>query len=188
MTSKHQLSLDIQQTNNCSVFRIYDTSIYTEDLEITCGSLDITPPGFNQPVGISVDPNFDFVITACVLGLQTQGCNTEANTLPDGIYNIKYSVSPNDKVYVEYHYLRTCQLLKQYYYELCKLEMAACEPQPDVKAQLDELRLIKSFIDAATANVEQCNDLQKGIDLLVYAKKRLDRFGNDGCCNTMHCH
>ena len=71
----------------------------------------------------------------------------------------------------------------KYFNELCRLEMAACEPQPDVKDALNELRLIKSFIDAAKAKVEQCNDLQEGIELLFYAQKRLQKYASGGCMN-----
>ena len=106
------------------------------------------------------------------------GCGTNSDRLPDGIYTIRYSVSPNDKVYVEYHYLRVCQITNKYFNELCKLEMAACEPQADVKDQLNELRLIKSFIDAAKAKVEQCDDLQEGMELLMYAQKKLHNYSD----------
>lgn len=181
MASKHQLSLDIQQTNNCSIFRIYDTSIYTEDLEITCGTINITVPGFNKTYTLSVSPNFSYTVTACLIGLQTEGCGTSAQLLNDGLYTIEYSVSPNDKVYVQYNYLRTCQFLDTYYRYLCQLEMAACEPQPDVRAQLEELRLIKSFHDAAKAKAEHCNDVTAAMELFNYAKRRLNRFGKD-CC------
>lgn len=187
MASKHQLSLDIQQTNNCSLFRIVDTSIYSVNLDVDCVTLLITPPGFNEPVSISVNSGFDILVTACELGLQTSECETQALTLPDGIYYIQYSVSPNDKVFVEYQYLRNCQVLNAYYLELCKLELAACEPDADVKAKLDELRLIKSFLDAAKAKVEQCGDLVKGIQLFVYAKDRLQRYINGGGCWSGRC-
>jgi hypothetical protein len=73
----------------------------------------------------------------------------------------------------------------KYFNELCKLELAACEPQADVKESLNELRLIKSFIDAAKAKVEQCDDLQQGMELLVYAQARLQKFTSGGCST---CH
>lgn len=187
MASKHQLSLDIVQTSNCSVIRLFDTSIYTDDLDVDCATIQVVPPGFNETVSISVSQNFDFLLTACLLGIQTQNCSDQANYLPDGIYYIKYSVSPNDKVFVEYNYLRTCQILQKYYMELCKLELAACEPDADVKAQIAELQLIKAYIDAAKAKVEECNDLSSGIELLIYAKDRLDKFGRDGCCGPQIC-
>jgi len=181
MASKHQLSLEVPETNNCQVFRVFDTSLYSDDLAVTCGTLQITSPGFNEPVSIETLPGFNLILNACTLGIQSSGCGTTSQRLPDGIYVIRYSVSPNDKVFVEYYYLRTCQTVNKYFNELCKLEMAACEPQADVKAQLDELRLIKSFIDAAKAKVEYCQSPQQGMDLFVYAQRRLQRFG-EMCC------
>jgi hypothetical protein len=181
MASKHQLSLEIIQSNNCSLFRVIDTSIYTPDLEVTCATLQITVPGFNDTYSISVASGFEYSLTGCLIGVQTTDCNSIAQTLPDGAYTVKYSVSPNDKVFVEYNFLNTCAFLNRYYTYLCQIELAACEPQPDVRAQLDELRLIKSFHDAAKAKIEQCNDVTAGMELFNYARKRLDRFGKN-CC------
>jgi hypothetical protein len=121
MSSKHQLSLEVPDTNNCSVFRVFDTSIYSDLIEVTCGTLQITSPGFNQPVSIDVLPGFNLILNACTLGLQSTGCGITSNRLPDGIYVVRYSVSPNDKVYVEYNYLRVCQTLNKYYNQLCRL-------------------------------------------------------------------
>lgn len=179
MASKHQLSLEVPDTNNCTVFRVFDSSIYSDDIPVTCGTLQITSPGFNYPVAIDVLPGFNLILNGCTLGIQTTGCGTASYRIPDGIYTIKYSVSPNDKVYVEYNYLRACQTLNKYYNELCKLELAACEPAADVQDKLDELRLIKSFIDAAKAKVEVCNSPHQGIELLFYAQKRLQKFTGD---------
>ena len=177
MPNKHQLSLEVPDTNNCSVFRIFDTSLYSSLLDITCGNLQITSPGFNEPVSIEVLPHFNLILNGCTLGIQTAGCGSVSEVLPDGIYNIKYSVSPNDEVYVEYNYLRICQTLNKYFNELCKLELAACEPEADVKAQLNELRLIKSFLDAAKVKVEYCENPQEGMDLFIYAQARLQKLG-----------
>ena len=178
MAYKHQLSLEVPDTNNCSVFRIFDTSIYDAHVPVTCGTLAITSPGYNQPVNIEVLPNFNLVLNGCTLGIQSAGCGVVSERLPDGIYTIRYSVSPNDQVYVEYHYLRTCMTNNKYFNELCKLELAACEPQADIKEKLSELRLIRSFIDAAKAKIEQCDDLQEGMDLFIYAQKRLQKYAS----------
>jgi hypothetical protein len=178
MSYKHQLSLEVPDTNNCQVFRILDTSIYDEHVPVTCSRLEITSPGYNQPVTIDVIQGFNLILNGCTLGIQTSGCGSVSERLPDGIYTIRYSVSPNDKVYVEYHYLKTCLITNKYFNELCKLELAACEPEADVKEDLNELRLIKSYIDAAKAKVEQCDDLQQGMDLLIYAQSRLQKFSS----------
>ena len=169
----HQLFLDIPHTNNPRIFRIFDTSIYTPYLPVSCGLLQITPPGFNTPKNIDVLPNFNLILTACSLGLQSSDCGEISNELPDGIYFVKYSVSPNDKVYVEYAHLRVTQFVNAYNQKLANLELSGCDPSVDIKAQLNELRLIKSFIDAAKVRVEYSHDYEEGMELLRYAQKRL---------------
>jgi hypothetical protein len=181
MPSKHQLSLEVPDTNNPKVFRIFDTSIYSDLLDITCGVLSITPPGFNEPVNFNVDPHFNLILSACSLGLQTIGCGFDSDQLPDGIYTIRYSVSPNDKVYVEYLYLRQTRVLNRYFHELCEIELAACDPLPDIKDELKELYLIKSFLDAAKAKVEVCESHLQGMDLMNYADRRLLKFEGRSC-------
>lgn len=175
MANKHQLSLEVPDTNNCSVFRVFDASLYSPILEIDCATLQVTSPGFNEPVSIQVLPHFNLILNACTLGLQSSGCGSVSEVLPDGIYHIRYSVSPNSQVYVEYNYLRICQTLNKYFNELCKLELAACEPQADVKEQLEELTLIKNFLDAAKVKVEYCENPQQGMDLFMYAQARLQK-------------
>jgi hypothetical protein len=183
MASKHQLSLELPDTNNIKVLRIFDTSIYAEGVGKDCGVLSITSPGFNLPVNIEMLPGFNTTLTACTLGLQKTGCSEAVQPLPDGIYVINYSMSPNSVVQVEYNHLRVTQTVNRYYNLLCELEMGACEPDADVKESLIELRLIKSFIDAAKAKVEYCHSPEAGMELLLYAKKRLDKITN-GLCGT----
>ena len=181
MASKHQLSLELPDTNNIKVLRIFDTSIYADGVGQDCGVLSITSPGFNLPVNIELLPGFNTTLTACTLGLQKTGCSEAVQPLPDGIYVINYSMSPNSIVQVEYNHLRVTQTVNRYYNLMCELEMSACEPGADVKEKLEELRLIKSFIDAAKAKVEYCHSPEAGIELLMYAKKRLDKITNALC-------
>lgn len=163
--------------------RIADTSFYASDLQVDCATLSIVSPGFNQPRNIEVLQGFNLPLNACTLGLQSTGCQQNTHPLPDGIYTIRYSVSPNDKTFVEYQHLRITQTNNRYYNLLCELEMGACEPDADIKDRLEELSLIKSFIDAAVAKVEYCHEPEKGMELLAYAKKRLDRITNQLCSN-----
>jgi hypothetical protein len=183
MSSKHQLSLELPDSNNIRVMRIADTSFYAEGLPVDCATLSITSPGFNQPRNIEVIKGFNLPLNACTLGLQTTGCQQLTQPLPDGIYVIRYSVSPNDKSHVEYKHLRITQTNNRYFNLMCELEVGACEPDADIKERLEELRLIKSFIDAAKAKVEFCHEPEKGMELLAYAKKRLDRI-TSGLCDS----
>jgi hypothetical protein len=177
----HQLFLDIPHTNNPRIFRVFDTSIYTDKLEVKCGVLQITSPGFNSPKNVDVEPNFNLVLNACSLGIQNSNCGITSEILPDGIYIVRYSVSPNDKVYVEYTHLRVTQFINRYNQMLADLEMAACEPPADIKATLEELRLIKSYIDAAKVKVEYCHENEDGMNLLIYAQQRLMKLDGIKC-------
>lgn len=175
MASKHQLSLELPDTNNIKVLRIFDTSLYGEGLNVDCGTLRVTAPGFNSPRPIEVLPHFNLVLNGCSLGIQNTGCGEVSQILPDGIYVINYSVSPHTSVYVEYNHLRMTQTVNRWYNLLCEVELSACEPDADVKEVLAELRMIKNFLDAAKAKVEYCHEAEKGMELFLYAKKRLDK-------------
>jgi hypothetical protein len=182
MASKHQLSLELPETNNVKVLRITDTSLYADDLPIGNATLRIIAPGFNLPVVIEAVPRFNYVLSGCTLGLQRHGCGEHVMPIPDGIYTIRYSVSPHDKVFVEYSHLRTVQTMNKYFNLLSQLEMAGCEPEPDVKEKLNELRLIRSFIDAAKAKVEYAHEPEAGMELLLYAQKRLNKLSPAAYC------
>ena len=170
MANKHILSLEIPTVSNCDLLCIKDTSQYSSELAVDCEELLITLPGYSVPVLIKVDSKFDMCLTACTLALQKTNCGTTQEKLPDGIYIIKYSVSPNSKVYVEYNHLRVTRLLTTYYEVLCDLEVQACQPMSDKQDLLSEMSYIKTLIDAAVANVEYCQAAAHGMQLYNYAK------------------
>ena len=123
MAAKHILSLEVLSVSNPEVFSIKDTSTYAENLKIDCPELLITVPGFTQPALIKVTKNFDLTINACALNVQTTNCDNTRVMIPDGLYIIRYQVSPHDKSYVEYNHLRTANLKKLYYHLLMKKEI-----------------------------------------------------------------
>jgi len=175
--AKHILSLEVPDTLNECIMCIMDTSIYAEDcLQIECPYLDILPPGFTCAVRLDVVPPFcKLNLTACDLELQSQDCGIVFNTIPDGVYVIKYSVAPNEYVYVEYNHLRITMAMKKLNDALCALDIANCDPLPEVKEKLQELRLIEMLLKAAKAKVEFCHTPGQGMDLYEYAVKRLDK-------------
>jgi hypothetical protein len=185
---KHKLSLHIPDTMNDWSLTIQDTSVYTDLIPISCPTLQILVPGFVKAVTVNdtsmpdpLEPRFNRTFTACDLDLQTESCGTRFDCLPDGIYVIKYSVSPNDIVYVEYNHLRIVQALKKWNQKLCDLELAPCEPSAEKKAKWDELKEIKGYLEAAKNMVEFCHKAKKGMDLYNYAKKLLDKLDCTTC-------
>jgi len=181
------LSLEVPDTLNKCILRVQDTSIYNPQKTPVCPLLQITLPGFNTPVQFTdadISLGFSLNLTACDLGLQTTKCGSSYNNLQDGIYIIRYSVSPNDIVYVEYNHLRiTCALLKvQAVY--CELDIADCDPPAAKKETLNQIRLIQQYLYAAKAQVEFCHQPKKGMELYRYALKLLGKLDCDSSCST----
>lgn len=182
--ANHVLSLEVPDTLNSGVLRVVDTSVYNSQIAITCPELVITPPGFTNSILFAqpeIQPGFIVNLTACDLGLQTSQCGSTFYQIPDGIYVIKYSVSPNDIVYVEYNHLRITAALKMVEEVLCDLDLGACEPPTSIKDVLNNVTLVKRYLDAAKAKVEFCHEPQKGMELYNYAVKMLKKIGCKSC-------
>jgi len=182
---KHKLSLDIPDTLNTCVLRIQDTSTY--DPTMTPGSLtlQVLAPGYTNagnyyPVSI----NFSLNLTACDLGLQLTNCSTVRNSIPDGVYAIKYSVAPNTDVYVEYNHLRISAALDKINSILCCLDVPNCEPVKPIKDKLQELNLLTMMLKAAKARVEYCHNPKQGMDMYTYVMNKLTKLSCSCGCET----
>ena len=180
--ANHVLSLEVPTVMNPCIISIMDTSVYVDIVPVTCPTLNVTPPGFTYSTQIDFVPGSSIVLTACDLGLQVDDCGTSYLNFPDGIYIIKYSISPNEVVYVEYNHLRITQALIKYNEALCELDISNCEPDCELKNKLEQLRLIKMYLDAAVAKVEYCHEPQKGMTLYNYALKLLDKLDCNSSC------
>lgn len=182
--AQHVLSLEVPDTLNESILRIQDTSIYNPQIEVACPLLQVTLPGFNTPAQFTepdIQPGFSLNLTACDLKIQNAGCGTSYNNLPDGIYIIKYSVSPNEIVYAEYNHLRTSAALNKIQSVYCNLDLGTCDPPESKKKKLDQLHLIQQYIKSAKALVEYCHQPTKGMEQYNYALKLLSKLTCTDC-------
>ena len=180
--ANHVLSLEVPDVMNPCIIKLFDTSVYAASMPVVCPTLNITVPGFNYSSQLEVTQDFNLTLTACDLNLQTDGCDTSTfANLPDGIYVIKYSVSPNEYVYVEYNHLRITRALIKYNALLCDLDVADCDPPEKVKSKMDQLRTIKLYLEAAKAKVEYCHEPKKGMQLYDYAVKLLNKMDCINC-------
>lgn len=181
--AKHALSLDIPDTTNDCVLRIVDTSAMAPGIPADCATLEITPPGFFQAYQyLSLSPGFTVNLTACDIELQTYACETVRNTFSDGVYVIRYSVSPNDRVYVEYNHLRITSALKKFEAILCCLDVKGCAPPSDLATELREIQLLMTMLKAAKAQVEYCHHPGRGMEIYNYVMSRLSKIScRNGC-------
>jgi hypothetical protein len=181
LMANHVLSLEVPNVSNACIMTIMDTSVYSDIIPVLCPTLDITAPGFTSPSQINVEAGFIKTVSACDLGLQTVDCGTTYVDIPDGVYIIRYSVAPNDIVYVEYNHLRITKALDIYNKVLCTLDISSCDPTVKVKERLQELRMIRMYLDAAKAKVEYCGEPDKGMTIYNYALKLLNKMNCINC-------
>lgn len=184
MASKHILSLEVPTVGNCEILSIRDTSQYSTLLAVDCEELLITVPGFNAGALVKVNQGFFLDITACDLGIQTTNCQDTRLDLPDGVYILKYSVAPNDKVYVEYNHMRVTKILNLYYKTLCDIDLQTCEPFSEKADLITEMQYIRTLIDGAISKVEYCSSPSLGMEMYNYALNRLNKI----VCQTIGCH
>lgn len=180
----HILSLEVLDTLNQKVFRVTDLSVYNEMVATECPLLEITAPGFVVPTQFDetvITPGFALNLTACDLGLQSEDCDSKPLTLPDGVYIVKYSLSPKDIVYAEYNYLRITNIMNTLLKYLCDIPLADIEPNIEVSRRLQQLRQIEMYIKAAKAQVEIAHNPKKGMQLYTYAMKLLTKFDCKTC-------
>lgn len=178
---KHQLALDIPDTLTRCIFRVVDASIYSKLGTVECTRLEITPPGFTTTYTIeNLEKAFLANLTTCNLGMQTANCGNTYNNFPDGVYVVKYSINPNDQVYVEYNHLRITDALNKINDLLCCLEVQPCDPQGPIKEKLKEIQLMTVMLKAAKAKVEYCHNPKDGMDMYNYVMKKLTKL-SCGC-------
>jgi hypothetical protein len=179
--ANHVLSLEVPTVLNTCVMTVMDTSVYTDLIPVVCETLAITVPGFAYSVELPVTYGFIKNVTACDLGIQTADCGSSYVDIPDGVYVIKYSVSPNDQVYVEYNHMRISKALSLYNKVLCQVDVNACDPPFIIKEKLEALRMIFMYLQAAKSKVETCHEPQKGMSLYNYAMKLLKKMSCVNC-------
>jgi len=183
MAIRHILALDIPDTACENILRIWDASVYGEGLDIDCPRLDIYLPGFSLPIYYTEDdglaPGFTLNLSTTDLGITA--ANTDPSTFPDGLYRIRYSVSPNETVYVEYYHLRVTHLMNAYYKEVCKIQLQACEPTAEQHQRMHDLRYIKMYIEAAKSKAENCHAPTQAMEMYQYAEKLLGKYLTGSC-------
>lgn len=184
---KHQLALDIPDTLSKCIFRVVDASIFSDLGPIECMTLTITPPGFTTSYSYTnLEPAFLVNLSACDIGLQTTNCGNTYNNFSDGVYVVRFSVSPNDIVYVEYNHLRITDALNQINDLLCCMDLQATEPQGPLKEKLREVQLLTTLLKAAKAKVEYCHNPRQGMDMYNFVVKKLKKLSCGCGCSSCH--
>lgn len=183
------LDLYIPETFDVKTLRIEDNSVYDEGYEVANQIVEIKPPGKDCYIPFyvtDVDCPWRFSIYTCLsLQICKAGCSDTMAALPDGIYEIKYSIDPNLSTMVEFLHFRTTRITKRLAEVTCAFFGKKCDyKKSQYKELLDKLIEIEFTIKAAKWKAEECLESIEAIELYKHAEELLKEFENGGC----KCH
>ena len=168
-----ELYLDIQKNNSCKSISIRDASIYNPDLPITCTQLQVKVPGFTNVHTFTPLPHFTQLANMSNLGIYKIGSLPK---IPDGNYEIRYSINPNDQIFVEYNYFSTCQLFEEYV-EAC---LKAYKIEGILKNKtIDKLFEVSNLMEHAKIAAEECGDANQAAILYKQAQRKLKELNHE---------
>lgn len=181
------LNLNVVESYDLRTLVIQDISDYDGLVPIN-PIIEVKAPGANcfypfyTTVGwCSKVLNCDNLHICCV------NCPVKLSDLPDGIYEIKYSIDPNVYTVVEFNHFRTSSLSKQLVSVTCDFFGRKCDyKKSEYGAFLDMLTEIKFTLDTAKWKVEECLESQEGLDLYEKAKTLLNDFTTNCPCDSDH--
>lgn len=178
---RSKLNFNIVDTHDFKTLGILDVSTYNPDIAIEEVRIEILPPGYK----IAASPFFMHgalnVYNSHGVGITKASCGDELIDLPDGLWKIKYSICPNDLLYVERFFLKTDKILCKLENAFLSLDLNSCDRDVD-NDKLEKLEEIEFFIKGAIAASNR-QDAKLASDLYKKADNLLSEFlKNKGEC------
>lgn len=168
-----RLSFDIIDTHDFKTLGILDTTWYNPLITVETPTIEILPPGYVN----AVSPYFMIgalnVYNSNGVGITKASCEEDLIDLPDGLWKIKYSICPNDKLFIEKFFLRTDRLRCSYNRAFLSLDLKnECAEKSDKMRKLNEIEFyIKGAI--AASNDQNAKDAH---DFYIKASKMLSKY------------
>jgi hypothetical protein len=177
---KSELDIYIEKILNPKVLIVNDASFYNPDIAVTNAKLEIQYPNSNVFINIPVSKNFSYKVNSNTLNITKVNKKNALSKLPDGLWTIKYSICPNDALFVEYTFLRNINQLIKYNNLYCELELNKCDKKSYLE-ELKKLREIKDLIDASEY-LADCGKYEKSIEIYKGIEELLAEYKEDCNC------
>ena len=168
------LDILVVPTYNTLTLGIADASTY--DGTPSAPSIEITIPSFGKVI-LPFNPNDFNIFNSTSLGLSAVG--DPLVPLPDGIYNLNYSIAPAYLNNVNKTIIRVDQLQEKFDEAFMKLDMMECDGPIKAQQKVD-LNTIYFFIQGAIAAANNCA-VDTANKLYAQANKMLTNFMKNGC-------
>jgi hypothetical protein len=103
--ARHNLQFSVLDSDNSSLIVINDESSYMQPPQLP--TLYVRFPGFTEWCSLFITPSK-------VNNISTKQLKYEAAEFPDGVYEIKYTISPSDKYSITHYYVRDVKFKKEF--------------------------------------------------------------------------
>ena len=174
--SNLRLDFLVIPTYDVMTLAITDASTYPVAPPVTNPTIEITVPGFDKVV-LPFVPNTINTFNSETLQLTTPG--DDLLPLPDGVYFIKYSVTPAYENFVDKSIMRVDQLLEGFDEAFMTLDMMQCDQAIKTQQKVD-LTSINFFIQGSIAAANNCA-VDQSTKLYNQASRMLINFMKNGC-------
>lgn len=168
------LDILVIPTYNTLTLGVADASTY--DGTPSAPTMDITIPGFGD-VSIPFNPDDFNVYNSTILGITQMG--EPLLPLPDGLYTLKYTITPANEYFVVKNIMRVEQLQERFDAAFMKLDMMECDLAIKTQQKVD-LTSINFFIQGSIAAANNCA-IDTANKLYNQASKMLNNFMRNGC-------
>lgn len=169
-----KLDILVVPTYNTLTLGIADASTYVGTP--SAPSIEITVPGFGLVI-LPFNINDFNIFNSTSLGITAVGDNLLP--LPDGVYQLKYTVAPAYENYVDRTIIRVEQLQEKFDAAFMKLDMMECDQAIKTQQKVD-LNSIYFFIQGAIAAANNCA-VDTANKLYAQANKMLNNFVKNNC-------
>lgn len=173
-----KLNLLFPETHDAKSLLIADISKYPVPYSIVNPTIEITVPSFN-PVTLSFTAQGFTVYDSMSLEITCSDLDCETIPLPDGIYYVKYSITPAYRYFVNKSFLRVNNLQEKFDKVYLKLDFMQCD-QAIKEEDMEVLDTIETYINGAIAAANNCLDVL-AMKLYGKASQAIDDFVNHRC-------
>lgn len=148
------LSLSLQDFRSSELIALVDTSTYVTVPDASHLSLQVTVPGY-PTINVAFTPQNVNIYKAIDLGIPTS--NTGCTSLPDGIYNVIYTINPptGNGGMINQNFIKIDQIKCKYQHAYLKINIECACGEHSQDKYIKELKRIKLYIDGS---VGACNE------------------------------
>ena len=173
-----KLNLLFPETHDAKSLLIADISQYPVPYSIVNPTVEITVPGFNS-ITLAFTAQGFTVYNSMSLEVTCSDMDCDLIDLPDGIYYVKYSITPAYRYFVNKSFLRINKLQEKFDKVYLKLDFMQCD-QTIKEEDFDVLDTIQTYINGAVAAANNCLDVL-AMKLYNKASQAINDFVNNRC-------